>query len=42
MSEAAEAARHQYDNVLVTMHRNPLTSEAITAGVGLILALMLR
>jgi ElaB/YqjD/DUF883 family membrane-anchored ribosome-binding protein len=42
MTEVAEAARDQYDNVFVMMHRNPLSSVAIAAGVGFSLALMLR
>ena len=32
MTEVAEAARDQYDNVLVMMRRNPFLSVAIAAG----------
>jgi ElaB/YqjD/DUF883 family membrane-anchored ribosome-binding protein len=42
MTEVAEAALDQYDNVLVMMRRNPFLSVAIAAGVGFSLALMLR
>ena len=42
MMEVADIARDQYDNVLVTMRRNPFTSVAIAAGVGLGLALAVR
>ena len=42
MTEVADAARDQYDNVLVAMRRNPFTSVAIAAGVGLGLALAVR
>ena len=42
MTEVAEAALDQYDNVLVMVRRNPFLSVAIAAGVGFSLALMLR
>jgi hypothetical protein len=42
LTEVADAARDQYDNVLVTMRRNPFTSVAIAAGVGFGLALAAR
>ena len=42
MTEVSEAAREQYDNVLVIMRQNPFLSVAIAAGVGFSLALMLR
>jgi ElaB/YqjD/DUF883 family membrane-anchored ribosome-binding protein len=42
MTEVAEVARDQYDNVLVMVRRHPFSSVAIAAGDGLILALMLR
>jgi hypothetical protein len=34
MTEVAEAARDQYDNVLVMMRRNPFLSVAIAAAGG--------
>jgi ElaB/YqjD/DUF883 family membrane-anchored ribosome-binding protein len=42
LTEVADAARDQYDNVLVMMRRYPFSSVAIAAGVGLTLALMVR
>jgi hypothetical protein len=33
LTEVADAARNQYDSVLVAMRRNPFTSVAIAAGV---------
>ena len=42
LTEVADAARNQYDSVLVAMRRNPFTSVAIAAGVGLGLALAVR
>ena len=42
MTEVADAARDQYDKVLVMIRRHPFSTVAIAAGVGLTLALMLR
>jgi ElaB/YqjD/DUF883 family membrane-anchored ribosome-binding protein len=42
MTEVADAARDQYDNVLATIRRNPLQAVGIAAGVGFVAALLVR
>jgi ElaB/YqjD/DUF883 family membrane-anchored ribosome-binding protein len=42
MTEVADAARDQYENVLGLIRKRPITSAAIAAGVGFTLALILR
>jgi ElaB/YqjD/DUF883 family membrane-anchored ribosome-binding protein len=42
MTEVADAARDQYDNVLGTIRRNPLQAVGIAAGVGFVAALLVR
>jgi ElaB/YqjD/DUF883 family membrane-anchored ribosome-binding protein len=42
MTEVADAARDQYENVLGLIRKRPITSGAIAAGVGFTLALILR
>ena len=40
--EVSDAAHHQYDKVLASIQREPLKGVAIAAGVGFVLALILR
>lgn len=40
--EAVEATRDQYNNVLAAIRRNPLQSAGIAAGVGFVIALLVR
>ena len=42
MLEVAEAARDQYDNVVIAVRRNPVPTIAVAAGIGFICALMVR
>jgi ElaB/YqjD/DUF883 family membrane-anchored ribosome-binding protein len=42
MTEVVDAARDQYDSMLVSIRRSPLQSLAIAAGVGVIAALLVR
>ena len=41
-AEAVDGARDQYDDVLVTIRRNPRPSVGIAAGAGFIAALLFR
>jgi ElaB/YqjD/DUF883 family membrane-anchored ribosome-binding protein len=40
--EVSDAAHNQYDRVLASIRREPLKGVAIAAGVGFVLALILR
>jgi ElaB/YqjD/DUF883 family membrane-anchored ribosome-binding protein len=40
--EVADAARDQYDNMLIAIRRSPLQGVAIAAGIGFVLALLAR
>jgi ElaB/YqjD/DUF883 family membrane-anchored ribosome-binding protein len=41
-SEAVDAVRDQYANVISAIRRNPLQSAGIAAGAGFVLALLLK
>ena len=40
--EAVQAAQEQYDTVLASIRRDPLRSVAIAAGIGFVIALIVR
>jgi ElaB/YqjD/DUF883 family membrane-anchored ribosome-binding protein len=40
--EVSDAAHHRYDKVLASIRREPLKGVAIAAGIGFVIALILR